>query len=350
MTKNGLSVSKKELSVADRDAIFDDMHPITQQVAASVYERIAVGNAAILLTKYDMGVHINKIMHCDDMTEAEKGQELKKLATFWNQENISAAVLGDLGRVADAFDRDFIKAEANKALDNGRLLSFAHFKELQKVGTEKKRLALLDKVRKNSWSASQLSAEMQANDDVKNTKFGGRKPVVPTSPNTAIRKLFNNVLKTGKYIDIISEPLGGDFLQLNSEEIDPKLIGTVENTKECLEDAIEKFEDAKKLLQAFLEHCLNNLNSDDELEDEEDDEEYESEVEAEAAAQHDSFDDEDDDYSPTEHEGKVVVSAKVAPIDPPKSGKKRGRPRRADVIVEESSIDFAPEVDDDDDE
>lgn len=344
MSKNALVSSKRALSASDRENLFEDMHPLTQKVVQKFSDKALVGNAAMVLIRYDMGEVINEIRHSDELTDEEKTQELKKVAAYCNQESLSPSVLSDLGRVAETFDRNFIKEEVNKALSDGRFLQFSHFKELQKISSEKKRLALLDKVRKNSWSASQLSAEMQANDDVENTKFGGRKPAIPSSPNTAIHKLFSSVMKAGKYVDTLAVPLSGDFLSLDSDDISPKLISTVETTKECLEDTIDKFDEARKLLQTFLEHCLNNLNA----EDEEVDEEYEAEIAAEADAQ-DSFDDEDEDYTPAEHDGKVVVSAKVSAVDTQPAKRKRGRPRRADVIVEESSIDFAPEVDEDDD-
>ena len=123
-----------ELTVKQRTALFNDMDPVTQQVATSGIEKLQKGFKADLLVRYDVGELINKIFAANHLDDAQKKDEINKLASYWGQPSMA---LYDLRNVALAFTRAFLAEQVDESMANGASLTWSHFRELQKIKESK---------------------------------------------------------------------------------------------------------------------------------------------------------------------------------------------------------------------
>lgn len=228
-------MSDKAMTVKQRSALFEDMADVTKTVATEGFEKMQKGYKADLLVRHALGELINKIFNSKDLDEAAAKEEVNKLAQYWGQSYLS---LYDLRNVALAFTREFLAEEVQKSMSNGNYLTWTHFKELQKV-KESKRIAVLNKVRQNSWSANELALELRGSGSVQNSKSGGRNPTVPKTPIGMLQKIFATVQHADNYLTVIQEPFNAMQTNVDEESIDLRFIENLETTLSKLDSTIE---------------------------------------------------------------------------------------------------------------
>ncbi len=243
-----------ELTVKQRNALFEDMDPITKQVAMSGIEKLQKGFKADLLVRYDVGELINKIFTANHLDDNQKKEELNKLADYWGQTSLS---LYDLRNVAIAFTRQFLVEQVEEGMSNGNYLTWSHFRELQKV-KETKRLGILKKVRQNNLSAKELALELQGNRENTHMRGGGRNPGIPKTPIAMLQKLFTTVQQTDNYLVALQEPLETLFSQEDSEaSVDNKLIENIATTMERVDMTIENLQKTRSHLDAVRSKAMH---------------------------------------------------------------------------------------------
>ena len=152
---------KTDLTVQERELVFEEMSEVTQQAATEGMKKLKAGVQVSVLIPYDLGTIINTVLEAEHLNDSQKKDELRKLAVYWNQPNMTLTTLYDLRNVAISFDRDFINAQVQEPMVNGNYITWSHFKELQKIGNETKQLTILNKVRQQSWSSNELAFELQ---------------------------------------------------------------------------------------------------------------------------------------------------------------------------------------------
>lgn len=233
-----------ELTVQNRNVLFERMDQITKQVAMAGIEKMQKGSKADLLVRYDVGELINKIFAAAHLTDEQKDDEMTKLALYWGQPIPS---LYDLRNVATSFTRQFLAEQVEEALGNGTYLTWSHFRELQKV-KESKRLSVLKKVRQISLSAKELALELQGRGENQHNRSGGRSPVVPKTPIAMLQKLFTTVQQADNYLLAVQEPLDALFAQ--DEPVDAKFIENIVTTLERVDMTIENLQKTKEQLSA----------------------------------------------------------------------------------------------------
>lgn len=308
-SENAISISESQLKsmTKERREAFELLSPSAQRVALKVQDCVRVGYTAAVLVQYDMGIAICDILDDEEMTSAEKKTELKKLASFINQPKFNASALIDIANTSATFDRDFIKDQISRPMANGRFLTWTHFRELQRVESEKARTKYLEDVRKNCWSCSQLALELSADKDTAETSnITGRTPDIPKTPKSAVKKLQNVLVKANNYIETLQETLTSDYMKLKAEDVDDKLIDIVSETAQEIEDAKDNLKEMLSYLEKFAKHCSSVAGS--------------SYIDAEHTAA-DSDDTEDEDISDVSEEEiedeeafETVVSAKASKV------------------------------------
>ncbi len=212
----------------NKEGIFLDMEKITQGIAVEGAKKMQTGFQVTLLIQYDLGTIINELFNAEDIDEAQRKREIKKLAAYWNLSNLN--IIYDLVNVSTAFTREFIKAQVEEQMTNGNFLSWNHFKELQKIGSEKRQLTLLKQIRRNCWSANELSLELQGNREAEVKRTGGRKPKLPKTPVAMLQKIYASVQQTDNYLEAMSEPLAGMFLEIAPNDVTEQFVWNIENT------------------------------------------------------------------------------------------------------------------------
>ena len=352
-----------ELTVQQREVIFEDMDKVTQKAAQDGIKKLQAGYQVAVLIQYDLGEIVNRIFDAEHLNETQQKQEIKKLAAYWNQSNLNSSTLYDLRNVSASFDREFVKAQVEERMSNGNYLSWSHFKELQKVESETKQLAIWKKSRQQSWSANDLALELQGKKEAAIKRSGGRKPMLPKTPNAMLQKLFTTVQQADNYVTALSEPLDGIFLELSSSDVDEQFVENLNNTLERISEASEHFSETEKRLKKVLKRASRVL---EEADDATDDAEAETpapkkrgrpaKVITEVST--------DDETSTPKRRGRppkakaeetavasISVAAKASEpsADLAQSGvRRRGRPRRAEVVAVNATIDTEAEDEGDD--
>lgn len=223
-----LDVKKQE----DREAIFSEMDPTTQAIALEVGKKLQVGFQVALLVQHDIGTSVLNLLNQEHLNEAQKKTEIRKLAAYWNLPTLTPATIYDLSNVSAAFTRDFVKAQVEEKMSNGGYLTWNHFKELQKVGSEKRQLALLKQVRRECLSANELALELQGNKEAEVKRSGGRKPKLPRTPVAMLQKIYTTIQLADNYLEAVAEPLDGMFMEMPPQDVSEQFVSNIKNTME----------------------------------------------------------------------------------------------------------------------
>lgn len=250
-----------ELTKKQREVIFKDMDAVTQEVALSGQKTFLQGMQVAALLAHDLGTLVNNVFTAEHLNETQRKQEIQKLAAFWNQADINPTKLYDLRNVAVAFSRSFLQEQVEEPMSDGNYLTWSHFRELQKVNGEKKQLAILKKIRRNSWSANELSLELSSKGAVAVKRSGGRKPGLPKTPHGMLHKLFLTVGHAKNYLEAVTVPLEGNFLEMSADEVDDKFLENVDETLERLSQTHEEIASTVKRLQKVKERTITVLNN-----------------------------------------------------------------------------------------
>lgn len=237
-----------EMSAQTREVLFNDMDKTTQEAALQGAALLQKGFKLNLLVQHSLGDHVNKVLTAEHLNEEQRKEEIKKLAAYWNQPNLNTSTLYDLRNVAVTFSREFLTSQVEERMANGNYLTWSHFKELQKISSEKRQLSVLKQIRQNCWSANELALELQGKKDSEVKRSGGRKPTLPKTPNAMLQKIFTTVQLTDNYLTAVAEPLESTFLDMPPKEVDEQFVENINNTLERMETTMQHIkETATKL-------------------------------------------------------------------------------------------------------
>ena len=250
-----LDVKKQE----DREAIFSEMDPTTQAIALEVGKKLQVGFQVALLVQHDIGTSVLNLLNQEHLNEAQKKTEIRKLAAYWNLPTLTPATIYDLSNVSAAFTRDFVKAQVEEKMSNGGYLTWNHFKELQKVSSEKRQLALLKQVRRECLSANELALELQGNKEAEVKRSGGRKPKLPRTPVAMLQKIYTTIQLADNYLEAVAEPLDGMFMEMPPQEVSEQFVSNIKNTMERIGKTKNQLISTMEKLSKVLERSQSVL-------------------------------------------------------------------------------------------
>jgi hypothetical protein len=248
-----------ELAAREREVIFDDMDGVTQEAATQGATKFMQISQIAALVAYDLGTLVDNVYSAEHFNESQRKREIKKLAAYWNQPQMSPTKLYDLRNVAVAFDREFIKSQVEERLSNGNFLTWSHFKELQKVGSVDRQLAILKNCRKHSWSANELTLELTSKKEVEIKRSGGRKPTLPSTPNAMLQKLYTTVGQSNNYISAVTEPLEGIFMEMGPRSVDKDFLKSLDDTLARIADTSSKMQVTTDRLNRVRERTVEVL-------------------------------------------------------------------------------------------
>ena len=234
--------------------IFHEMDPVTQAAALEGLKKVESGRKIAVLVSYDLGTIVNSVLEAEHLNETQQRQELKKLAAYWNQPELGPTTMYDLRNVAISFDREFIKAQVESPMANGQYLSWGHFRELQKMPTDtpagvKAQMARLKQIRQHCMTVNELELEGQGRRDSEIKRMGGRKPSLPKTPTAMLQKIYTTVQLTDNYLQAMSEPLGGIFLEMPPQDVDEQFVTNIDNTLARMAEAQQHILETSQRLQ-----------------------------------------------------------------------------------------------------
>jgi hypothetical protein len=243
-----------DLTVKAREIIFQEMDPVTQAAAQEGLKKVESGRKIAVLVSYDLGTIVNSVLEAKHLNETQQRQELKKLAAYWNQPELGPTTLYDLRNVAIGFDRDFVKAQVESPMANGQYLSWGHFRELQKMPTDtpagvKAQMARLKQIRHHCMTVNELELEGQGRRDSEIKRMGGRKPSLPKTPTAMLQKIYTTVQLTDNYLQAMSEPLGGIFLEMPPQDVDAQFVANIDSTLARMAEAQQHILETSQQLQ-----------------------------------------------------------------------------------------------------
>lgn len=250
-----LDVKKQE----DREAIFSEMDPTTQAIALEVGKKLQVGFQVALLVQHDIGTSVLNLLNQEHLNEAQKKTEIRKLAAYWNLPTLTPATIYDLSNVSAAFTRDFVKAQVEEKMSNGGYLTWNHFKELQKISSEKRQLALLKQVRRECLSANELALELQGNKEAEVKRSGGRKPKLPRTPVAMLQKIYTTIQLADNYLEAVAEPLDGMFMEMPPQDVSEQFVSNIKNTMERIGKTKNQLISTMEKLSKVLERSQSVL-------------------------------------------------------------------------------------------
>lgn len=231
-----------------RNDLFQAMQPSTQKIALELEQKFQRQSTGNVLTQYDVGALIVDVLDNDSQYEPDA---IDHIADYLNIPS-RATMLYALAGFARAFDKEFVKNETQNALADGSFLKLGHWLALSKLASTKKQEEKLKLTRKRSLTVNELELDIRAesNDNKKNLKSGGRKPMVPTSPAGALQKATNLALTFTNYSEAFDESV---FPSL--EEWGPDKINT--NLRDKLVETINQVDK----LQDAASHILTGLKT-----------------------------------------------------------------------------------------
>ena len=284
--------SLAKISDVDRKELLSTMHTQTAKVAKEGYDKLnRLHNAGVLLC-IEIGCQIDRLTDNEGI-ENGASHEVTKLAGYWGMDNTNrlyewrnTAVAfcketdAETGKVV--YDKSFIAKQMSTPMDNGRTLTFEHFKFLGRLSSSKKRETLLKQVRKNGWSANALSGEIQGSGtSLSTSRSGGRKPVIPGTVFQYVRKTFVEAQKLDNFL-IAGEPEVLDkFEKVSTDKADDVFVEKIDNTITVLEHLqkttqrnIDILLDGRERVVNVIENTVKRIESDGEEDSEKGEEEY----------------------------------------------------------------------------
>lgn len=219
-----------------RDEIYAEMYPETQKVAREIKSLLRKENTGSLLIGYDIGALVATVTMGNEGIYGSDA--VPRLAEYTAIEG-GDRTLWNLMKLAQKYDRDFLKREAAIPLANGQYLNKHHFLALLNV-PEEKRLEFLEKTRVNSWSVDELEAEVRGQGLVKErAPGGGRKPKPPSSPQAGLRRLTRDLRKVINYSPLMNEGVFEKIEESAPGEVDEKLLTMLEEAEQTASGAIQ---------------------------------------------------------------------------------------------------------------
>ena len=248
----------------DREDVLASMEEKTRELAIQGGEKLVKIHAAGILLYYELGEMINEIA-ADETVDGDG--EITKLAQYWGITNTNK--LYEWRNVALNFDKAFLAEQARELLPNGREITFEHFKALRKVESEKTRTKLLKKVRKESWSANELAAEIRASGRT-NAAGQGRNPSIPSSAAAIVKKCHTLSQKLYRYLDTVGAEARSRFEELPADEASLKLLAGLQEAVEMLNytmTEIAAFDAVLKGAQERVTTILTGTEADEDVTD-----------------------------------------------------------------------------------
>ncbi len=259
-----MAVEKTTQMSKRQSNLLAQMDPVTVKAAKEGQKKVLQGSQVKLLVRYELGVLIDKVLQTGngkggaDRKRVEN--QLYLVAQFWGLLPADAddkdrrrqmQTMYDLRNVSTAFDRAFIQAQQEEPMANGALLTWSHFKALQKTDP-KGQLKLLKKVRRSSMSAQELQLEIAGTGTSTVKRQGGRKPTLPKTSAGIVQKLKTSVQSSTNYLALAADPLQGQFLELSESDIDEAFVESVQETAVTLDSALKQLSESKKQLKKVL--------------------------------------------------------------------------------------------------
>lgn len=265
-----------------RMALLKDMTPATRKVALefhTIHGKIANG---MIMAQYDIGARIAEIVE----NEGEYGSgAIKQLAAFLNVRGGETALYALKG-FAESFDKAYVREWSSRPMANGEFLAIGHWHRLQLLKDRKSQDKMLERIFSESLTVNELEKEIRAmgSKDKRNSRTGGRKPAVPTSPIAGLQTAFQIANKWANLEPVLEANVFDAIDELPPDRINDALLDKLNETKTKLDEMVTKAQAASERVTTNIERVENVLALKNKAEDSEEAEEEEEEEKPEKPA------------------------------------------------------------------
>lgn len=225
-TKQAVQPAEKK-----RSEILRDMTPAGRKMAEDFEKILGKGAKGIVLLQYDMGAKLSNAIE----NEAEYGNRFVEQLADYLPISGGAASFYNLRNFADAFEREYVEAESAVARSDGSFLELGHWLRLSQLKDKSDVKGYIKRIRANNLSVRELSREIAAaGTKLKNTRQGGRKPGVPTSPLAGLQQTFSIAQKFTNLEPVLNEAVFDAIDHMPPAEVSDDLLAKLETTEQQL--------------------------------------------------------------------------------------------------------------------
>ena len=193
-------------------------------------------------------------------------------------------------------DREFVVQELAKPMASGRLLTVHHFIELASITDAKNRAKLLTRIRKDSWSVSDLRNELVATGARGSARRGpGRSMNSPKSPAAGLHRFSILTGQLVKYCPLMGESVFEAILGIEADKVPEKVFESIQEAKTVATEATKSLHQVLERLQEIEDYLRPNEYPDEDVEEQEDvEDDFQNDGEEELEGGGDDFPDKDD--------------------------------------------------------
>lgn len=234
-----------------RAALFNEMTKETQELVTACHQKLLDAGRGFVILRYDIGAAAAKMVAAPDTYGTSAVEQMADYLSFPG----GSPALYDCKRVADMFDRTFVKDMQEKPLSDGSFLSLGHWIALTKLKKAADREKMLAWAVKHTASAVDLNREIDAGSGGttgNSARAGGRPPAAPTSPVAGLLKVSSLGKTFSNYVTTVEKAVFDEFDHMDADRINEQLL-------EKLEAAHEELTELEKNAKGALARVDTNL-------------------------------------------------------------------------------------------
>lgn len=221
------------LTASDREAIMASMTPATKKVAKQIDLLRAKSFQIELLIKYDIGKAIGEILtevQAAD-TDVSMLREIKLLADYFGE---TMSSIYDHRNIAATFKKDFIEKNLERALPDGRRLTWSHLREIQKIQDKDQRKLAWNQIFSEGLSSKQLANRSKSEGTSSTGRKGGsgRNVKMPKKPNEIVQRTLSTIKTATKFLTALEGPMSdsGKLMKISKKDCTPRYVQKLEET------------------------------------------------------------------------------------------------------------------------
>jgi len=240
-----------DLVVQEQENVVESMTKALRRIYHDGAERLAKGDAAFVLTRYDIGAELIEI---EEDEEKYGKAAVRQLAIAWgvsSSPDSGANMLYAWRAIASRWSRDQVKALLDRRGVRQTTICLEHLIELNRIRSDKDLTKYTERIFEEGLTAGDLASEITAKLDRKRSSSGGRKPTPPRSPMAGLQQI---VEMTKTFVGRSSVWESGIFHKL--EEAAPSTIDeSILSKLEQVQAQQQKMIKTSKSMVARIEAC-----------------------------------------------------------------------------------------------
>jgi hypothetical protein len=236
---------------ATRKALLSSLSTSARKLVEQFISREGKSGASEILTKWDHGADVAKIMANPD----EFGIDfVTSLATLTGESEDSLYAYRNFSQ---RFKREHVAALAERVTARGTHLTWKHFRVLLSVEDRKAMRDYLNRAFEEGLSANQLEVEVAGGNHQQTrtmSRGGGRKPAKPSSVGAGLRQIVSVSQSLVKRADVWDDAVCKAVLNEDPAKLDEDLATSLVTAAQEVDELVEALQSTSKSLHKSLAH------------------------------------------------------------------------------------------------